>query len=86
MTGRAIAGNWQGAAHVGVYMVLLAAATRFFHFALFSGTLLSPYYYLVDLVVLLAIAALGFRITRGKQMERQYGFLSRQQSADAGKE
>ena len=75
LTGRAIANSWLGIGHVIAYMVLLGAATRFIHFALFDGTLLSLHYYLVDLVVLLAIAALGFRVTRGKQMARQYKFL-----------
>ncbi|WP_421927087.1 DUF6867 family protein [Neoaquamicrobium sediminum] len=80
MTGRALANSWLGTAHIIAYMVLLAAATRFIHFALFSGTLLSPYYYLVDLVVLLVIATIGFRVTRSKQMARQYGFLGRAQA------
>ena len=80
MTGRALANSWLGTGHIIAYMVLLAAATRFIHFALFSGTLLSPYYYLVDLVVLLVIATIGFRVTRSKQMARQYGFLGRAQA------
>ena len=75
MTGRAIANVWLGTFHIVAYMVLLAAATRFIHFSLFQGTLLSPYYYLVDLVVLLVIATVGFRLTRAKQMARQYRFL-----------
>lgn len=75
MTGRAVAGSWLGRWHLIGYMVLLAAATRFIHFALFSGSLISPYYYVVDLIVLVAIATLGFRITRSRQMARQYGFL-----------
>jgi len=81
MTGRAIAGSWQGMGQIVAYMVLLAAATRFIHFALFRGTLISPWYYLVDLIVLLVLATVGFRITRGRQMERQYGFLRRDGTA-----
>lgn len=77
MTGRAIAGVWQGRQQLYTYMVLLAAATRFIHFALFDGTLLAPYYYVVDLVVLVIIAEIGFRLTRAKQMQQQYGFLGR---------
>ena len=49
-----------------LYMALLAAAIRFFHYALFDGALLSPYYYLVTYVVLLAGACLGFRL-RGRR-------------------
>jgi hypothetical protein len=77
LTGRAIASVWQGTGHIVVYMVLLAAATRFIHFALFRGTLLSPHYYVVDLIVLLIAAGIGFMLTRRRQMERQYGFLRR---------
>ena len=33
-----------------LYMLVLAAAVRFFHFALFEGTLLSLQYYRVDTV------------------------------------
>lgn len=75
LTGRAGAREWQANSTLVIYMVLLAGATRFIHFALFGGTLISPYYYLIDLVVLLALAFLGKRITRAKQMARQYGFL-----------
>jgi GR25 family glycosyltransferase involved in LPS biosynthesis len=74
MTGRANARVWGDEITLVVYMVLLAAATRFIHFALFSGTLLSPWYYVVDLIVLLVIAFVGKRITRAGQMARQYGF------------
>jgi hypothetical protein len=58
-----------------VYMALLAAAIRFFHYALFDGALLSPYYYLVTYAVLLAAACLGFRTMRTTQMVTQYGWL-----------
>ncbi len=81
MTGRALAGVWQGTRQIVIYMVLLAAATRFIHFALFKGTLLSPHYYVVDLIVLLIAAAIGFTLTRRAQMERQYGFLKRMGAA-----
>ncbi len=75
LTGRAGAREWQANSTLVIYMVLLAAATRFIHFALYGGTLISPYYYVVDLIVLLALAFLGKRITRAKQMARQYSFL-----------
>jgi hypothetical protein len=81
MTGRALAGVWQGTREIVIYMVLLAAATRFIHFALFKGTLLSLHYYVVDLIVLLIAAAIGFTLTRRRQMERQYGFLKRTEAA-----
>lgn len=74
LTGRANARTWADDVSLVIYMVLLAAATRFIHFALFRGTLLSPWYYVVDLIVLLVIAFIGKRVTRASQMARQYGF------------
>ncbi|HWK15178.1 MAG TPA: hypothetical protein VNS02_12340 [Rhizobiaceae bacterium] len=80
LTGRAVARTWGSNVRLVFYMLLLAAATRFIHFALFSGSLLSLHYYVVDLIVLLAIGFLGKIITRRQQMARQYGFLARQES------
>ena len=77
LTGRAVALSWSPNAQLVIYMVLLTAAARFIHFALFYGSLLSLHYYLVDLAVLLAIAFLGKRITRAGQMSRQYSFAYR---------
>lgn len=74
MTGRAAAITWTPVLQLVLYMVLLAAATRFIHFALFRGTLLSFYYYVIDLAVLIVIAFIGMRVTRAGQMSRQYGF------------
>jgi hypothetical protein len=74
LTGRAVARAWEGEGRLVFYMVLLAAATRFIHFALFGGSLLSLQYYLVDFAVITVIAILGKRITRAKQMSRQYSF------------
>jgi hypothetical protein len=75
LTGRALARTWQSDMTLMIYMVLLAAATRFIHFALFKGTLLSLHYYTVDLIVLVIIAFLGKRMMRSKQMGTQYSFL-----------
>lgn len=74
LTGRAMARSWLGDKQLAFYIVLLAAATRFIHYALFSGTLLSLHYYIVDLIVLLAIAFIGKRVTRAGQMSTQYSF------------
>ena len=49
---------------------------RFFHYALFDGELLSPYYYLVTYVILAAChRLLGFRAMRTTQMVTQYRWL-----------
>ena len=76
MTGRAIALQWHALWRVLAWMVLLGCAVRFIHYALFSGSLLSLHFYLVDLVVLMALAALGHRRTRTRQMSRQYGWIN----------
>jgi hypothetical protein len=75
LTGRAIALTWRPWWQVVFYALVLAGAERFFHFALFEGTLLSPYYYLVDGLITLAFGIMGLRITRAGQMRRQYGIV-----------
>jgi hypothetical protein len=79
LTGRAIAGTWRPAWQVGVYMLLMGATVRFFHMALFGGTLLSLHYYVVDTAVCLAIGFAGFKAARAAQMARQYAWLAERQ-------
>ena len=74
-TGRAIASTWKPRWQLAFYMLLLGAAVRFTHFALFEGTLLSLKYYLVDLVIVTIIAFIGWRMARAAQMTRQYEWL-----------
>jgi hypothetical protein len=75
MTGRAMALTWKPYWQLVVYLLILAGAVRFIHFALFDGTLLTLHYYLVDAVVLLVIGSLGFRYRRARQMTTQYRWL-----------
>ena len=75
MTGRACALTWRPVAQTVLYLLLLTAAVRFIHFALFHGTLLSLHYYLVDAVVVVGIGLLGYRYTRARQMTTQYRWL-----------
>lgn len=75
LAGRALARGWKPYWRMFVYIALLAAAVRFIHYALFGAALLSPYYYSVTYVLLLAIASLGFRLMRTKQMVTQYRWL-----------
>ena len=56
LAGRGLARSWKPFWRIFFYMALLAAAVRFFHYALFDGKLLSLYYYLVAYAVLLAAA------------------------------
>ena len=84
LTGRATALTWSPWWILVVYVVLLTFALRFIHFSLFEGTFFLPpstfwtavYFSVIDFVVLIIAAALGRRLTRSRQMARQYGFLS----------
>jgi hypothetical protein len=75
LTGRAVALTWRFWWQLLLYVVLLGLAVRFIHFALFGGTLLSVRFFLVDFVVLLALASIGYRLTRTSQMVGQYSWL-----------
>jgi hypothetical protein len=76
LSGRAIAGTWRPWWHVPLYMLILGAAVRFIHLALFDGTLLSPHYYAVDTLFCLLFGFLGFRLTRARQMATQYSWIN----------
>jgi len=80
MSGRSVALTWRPVYNVFVYSAGLACAVRFIHYALFGGTLLSPQYFAVDLIVLAAFASVGFRITKTSQMVGQYSWLYERQS------
>lgn len=75
MTGRAMASTWRRYPVLVAYLLILGLAVRFIHFALFQGTLLSLHYYLIDTVVVQAIGALGYRMTRADQMTSRYRWL-----------
>jgi len=76
LSGRAIAQTWRPIWQVFVYSLILGCAVRFIHFSLFGGTLLSPHYYLVDTVLLMAFGFLGFRAARVAQMLTQYRWIN----------
>lgn len=75
MTGRALASTWRSTLQLFGYLLILGAAVRFIHFALFDGTLLTAHYYLVDTVVVQIVGALGYRKTRARQMADKYRWL-----------
>lgn len=78
LTGRSIAGTWRGYRQAVIYALLLGCVVRFFHFALFEGTLLSWHYFLTDTLFLQAVTTLGFRAERARQMGTRYGWMYRQ--------
>ena len=75
MAGKACASTWRPAYVLAGYLTILTLAVRFIHFALFRGTLLSLHFFLVDLVVIQAIGAVGYRFTRAAQMASRYRWL-----------
>ena len=76
-TGRAIAGSWRSFALVPAYLLVLAAAVRFLHYALADEELLNGQYYVVALVVTCLAAAYGYRSRRAEQMSTQYSWIYR---------
>jgi hypothetical protein len=78
LAGRAIASSWRPYWYVVAYMLLLGAGVHFLHFALFAGDILSLPSYLADAGFVVAVASLSFRMTRARQMARQYPWLYQQ--------
>ena len=72
--GRALARTWRPPLLIPLYMIGLAAAVRFLHYALFGEPFLSLHYYGVDYAVLVLAAGASYRRTRARQMARQYGW------------
>lgn len=86
LAGRALARSWKPIGRLIFYVLLLGAVVRFMHWGLFldatyeswravQGSLFSIQFYLVDTAVLLAIAALGYRLQRVQQMTTQYRWI-----------
>jgi len=75
MTGSGLARGWRPFWHCALALLLIAAVTRFLHYALFEGTLLSGPAYAIDAVFVLAVGAFAYRFTRAGQMTRQYAWL-----------
>jgi len=73
-SGRAIALSWSAEWLLIPAMIVLSAAVRFLHFALFQENLFSLHYYVVTLIVMIAVAGYGYRSTRARQMATQYSW------------
>jgi hypothetical protein len=74
MTGQALAQTWRPWWHAVPYMLLLAAGAQFFGWSLFDGRILLTGW-LIDALVLLALASLAYRVTRVHKMVTQYPWL-----------
>ncbi len=75
MTGQAMANTWRTFRQLFFYCLLLGLVDRFLIFSLFDGELLSIAGYLVDTMVLTAIASLSFRLKLSRKMVSQYPWL-----------
>lgn len=75
MTGRAVAQTWRPYWYIPFYALPIAATVRFFHYALFEEPLLSLQNLIVDFVVVLFAASVGYRLHRARQMTQQYHWL-----------
>lgn len=75
--GRATARGWSPITAIIPSMLIFTFAIRYLLWAIFKNTLFHPYYFVVDALVLIAIAALGFQLTRAYQMTNQYYWLYR---------
>jgi hypothetical protein len=75
MTGQAMANTWKPAWHAVIYCVLMGFADRFLTFALFDGDLRSLSGYLIDTLVLIAIALFAYRMNQARKMVSQYPWL-----------
>ena len=75
LSGRAIALAWRPPWQVAVAALLLGAAARFFHFALFGGVRLSAPSYCCDALLFIVVGMLAWRATRARQMVQQYPWL-----------
>ena len=79
--GKAAAEGWNNLPTVIVYTLLLGVVMRFLHYALFQGPFISPFYYVIDVVLLLIFSIAGFRIRRTRQMVQNYYWLYEPTSA-----
>ncbi|MCM2473238.1 hypothetical protein HGO38_07070 [Rhizobium sp. CG5] len=79
--GRAVADGWQNYPAVVIYTALLGVVMRFLHYALFQGPFISPFFYVIDVALLLVFSTAGFRTKRTNQMADNYYWLYEKTSA-----
>jgi len=75
LSGRAVAGAWRPQWQVAISAVLIGAAARFIHFALFEGELFAVPAFCCDTLIFLMVGLVAWRATRAAQMVRQYPWL-----------
>jgi len=75
IAGHTLANNWRPFWQTLLYLLLVAAAVRFVHFALFQADLFSPSAFVCDAAFLVLAGGLSWRMARVKRMVQQYGWL-----------
>jgi hypothetical protein len=75
LSGRAVAQTWRPYWQVPLYMLGIALGVRFMHYALFQGPMLSAPSLVVDYLVTVVAASIGYRVVRAGQIGGQYGWL-----------
>ena len=80
MTGRALADGWKPAWQVVAACFGLALADRFLVYALFGGRLLSLSGFIIDFLVITALALIAHRLTLVHKMIVQYPWRYERQS------
>jgi hypothetical protein len=85
-TGHAVAITWRHWGKLVFYTGLLSATLRFLDYALADGELLSVGGFLLGWTVQLAIGAFSYRLTKARQMVRQYPWLYRRKGLLAWEE
>jgi branched-chain amino acid transport system ATP-binding protein len=74
-TGQGVGSTWRPFRQVVLYSALLSMGLRFFDYALAGGELWSIGGFFLGWAVQFAIAAFAYRLTRVRQMVRQYPWL-----------
>ena len=75
--GQGVAATWRPWRQLVLYSALLSAGLRFFDYALANGELWSIGGFVLGWFVQFGIAVLAWRLTRARQMVRQYPWLYR---------
>jgi hypothetical protein len=74
-TGQGLAQTWRPWPYLVGYTALLSAVLRFFDYALMNGDLWSVGGFLLGWSIQFILAAFAYRLTRVRQMVRQYPWL-----------
>lgn len=75
LAGQATAESWRATWQILPAALMLTAADRFLLYALFGAELASPSGFLIAAVILAAIAAGAYYLTRARKMVQQYPWL-----------